>query len=154
MKIRKILLMLVLLLVLVGCGDHIEDTNGPDDFSIETITEEQIINGYIVTAEHQSHIRQNNTYKYSVGKLTGVFEVFKGTFNEEDIAITLSTSVEEGNARIVLVYKGHIMKDFLLNADNQIFTMSNCNGEVRILVVGESAKITCDALVESSKNSK
>lgn len=148
MKIRKILLMLVLLLVLVGCGDHIEDTNGPDDFSIETITEEQIINGYIVTAEHQSHVRQNNTYKYSVGKLTGVFEVFKGTFNEENIALTINTSVEEGNARIVLVYKGHVIKDFLLNAANQTYTMSNCNGEVRILVVGESAKLSCDVVLE------
>ena len=147
----KLILLIILLLALTGCGKHIEDTNGPEDFTLETITEEDILNGYPEVAVKQSLERDGNEYKYSVKKMTGVKEIFKGSFQNEDIAITLNTSVESGNANIVLLYKNIILKRFLLNAENQVFSMTGLNGEIRILVVGESAKVNVDFIVESSK---
>ena len=130
---------------------YFEDKNGPDDFTLETITEEDILNGYSVVSVKQSLVRKNNEYKYSVKKLSGVEEIFKGSFKDEDVAITLDTSVESGNAQIVLVYKGMILKRFLLNSENQVFSMTGLNGEIKILVAGESAKVNVNFIVESSK---
>ena len=150
-KISKFILLIILLFTLTGCGKHIEDTNGAEDFTLETITEEDILNGYPVSSVKQSMERVGNEYKYSVKKMTGVEEIFKGSFQDEDIAITLNTSVESGNAQIVLVYKNIILKRFLLNEDNQVFSMIGVKGEIKILVAGESAKIKIDCTVESSK---
>mgnify|MGYP003478078095 FL=1 len=150
-KISKFILLIILLLTLTSCGNHIEDKNGPDDFTLETITEEDILNGYSVVSVKQSLVRKNNEYKYSVKKLSGVEEIFKGSFKDEDVAITLDTSVESGNAQIVLVYKGMILKRFLLNSENQVFSMTGLNGEIKILVAGESAKVNVNFIVESSK---
>ena len=71
---------------------YFEDKNGPDDFTLETITEEDILNGYSVVSVKQSLVRKNNEYKYSVKKLSGVEEIFKGSFKDEDVAITLDNS--------------------------------------------------------------
>ena len=138
-KITSCILLIILLFTLTGCGKHIEDTNGAEDFTLETITEEDILNGYPVSSVKQSMERDGNE------------EIFKGSFQDEDIAITLNTSVESGNAQIVLVYKNIILKRFLLNEDNQVFSMTGVKGEIRILVAGESAKVKIDCTVESSK---
>ena len=151
-KISRFILLLILLLTLTGCVEHIEDTNGADNFSLETITDQDILNGFPTISVRQSKVRKNNEYKYSVKKITGVEEVFKGSFKNENVAITINTSVEEGNARIVLVYKNQILKQFMLNADNQVFSMINVDGEIKIIVAGESAKINIDFIVESEKS--
>jgi hypothetical protein len=151
-KISRFILLLILLLTLTGCVEHIEDTNGADNFSLETITDQDILNGFPTISVRQSKVRKNNEYKYSVKKITGVEEVFKGSFKNENVAITINTSVEEGNARIVLVYKNQIIKQFMLNADNQVFSMINVDGEIKIIVAGESAKINIDFIVESEKS--
>ena len=151
-KNSRFILLLILLLTLTGCVEHIEDTNGADNFSLETITDQDILNGFPTISVRQSKVRKNNEYKYSVKKITGVEEVFKGSFKNENVAITINTSVEEGNARIVLVYKNQIIKQFMLNADNQVFSMINVDGEIKIIVAGESAKINIDFIVESEKS--
>ena len=151
-KTSRFILLLILLLTLTGCVEHIEDTNGADNFSLETITDQDILNGFPTISVRQSKVRKNNEYKYSVKKITGVEEVFKGSFKNENVAITINTSVEEGNARIVLVYKNQIIKQFMLNADNQVFSMINVDGEIKIIVAGESAKINIDFIVESEKS--
>lgn len=151
-KISRFILLIILLLTLTGCVEHIEDTNGENNYSLETITDQDILNGYPTISVRQSMVRKNNEYKYSVKKLTGVEEVFKGGFKNEDVAITINTSVEEGNAKIVLVYKNQIIKKFLLNSENQVFSMLNVDGEIKIIVAGESAKITLDFIVESGKS--
>ena len=43
-KFFALLLALVLMLGFTACGVEIADTNGPDDYSLATITEENIIN--------------------------------------------------------------------------------------------------------------
>ena len=48
------------------------------------------------------------------------------------------------------VYKGMILKRFLLNSENQVFSMTGLNGEIKILVAGESAKVNVNFIVESS----
>ena len=47
---KKILcLLLVLLSIMLSSCSQIEDTNGPDDYSIVTFTDEDILNGRINT---------------------------------------------------------------------------------------------------------
>lgn len=43
-KLLHLFLAGVLCLSLTGCGEQYEDTNGADDFSLENITDENIIN--------------------------------------------------------------------------------------------------------------
>ncbi len=151
-KIGQILLFLILLLSLTSCVKHIEDTNGDTNYSLEVITKENMLEGIPTVTLGRKIVRKNNEYKCSIKKLSGVDELYKGSFRNEDVAVTLSNSIESGNAKIILVYNDIVIKEFMLNSENQIISLSNTKGEIRIIVAGESAKISVEFTVESEKS--
>ena len=151
-KISKVIFLMVLLLSLCSCVKHIEDTNGESNHSLTVITKEDMLNGYPTKTVGRKISRKNNEYNCSIKKFSGVEELFSGSFKDEDVAVKLNSKVESGNAKIILVYNEIIIKEFSLNASNQIVSLTNTNGKIRILVAGESAKISVDFTVESTKS--
>ena len=84
-KVLMILFVCLLMIVLTSC-QHIEDSNGPDDYSVTTFTDEDILKGY------NSHISigmfRNSSYSngvlkgtYKVSKLSGIYKVNNFKYN-------------------------------------------------------------------------
>lgn len=128
---------------------HIEDTNGADNYKLQTITGYNIINldvGALNVKESTSSI--TNTTTYSSDKFTGVYEIYgeniKG--NRFDISIN-HAQVNSGNFRMVLVHNNKIVHEFKLNELMQDYTLENPDGYVALRIAGESADFMFDYMV-------
>ena len=83
-KMKKILFGIMGVAVIVVCVfsfltsdlEHIEDTNGPDDISLTTITDQDIIEHKMGSMGlRKSTNNLNNTIRFSSDKFTGVYEI-------------------------------------------------------------------------------
>lgn len=121
--------------------EHIEDTNGPDDYSLQQITDYNIINmdvGAINLIESDELL--NNLPTYKSNKYTGVSEIFMTNISGNRFDITLyNLQVESGNLKVVLVHNDEIVHEFKLNELEQTYTLKNPKGNVSLRVAGESA---------------
>ena len=121
--------------------EHIEDTNGPDVYKLQTITDGNIINRDI-GAKGLSTVTNNitDTTEYKSDKFTGVEEIYGVNIvgNRMDITIT-NLQVYSGNFRAVVVYNDEIVHEFKNNEMMETFTLEKPNGYVAIRVAGESA---------------
>ena len=148
----SVLAALMVLAVLSGCGGGIEDTNGETDFTLQTITDADIIEGMNTMSfmSSQSSVTVNGVSKnkISVGTMSGVMELYEGRLNNESLTVVLSGSVTKGNARIVVVLENEIVHDFELNAADQSFTLENASGRVYIKIAGESAGFSVEYTAE------
>ena len=146
---KKFLLALLICLLMVnltGCN-HIEDSNGPSDYSITTFTDEDILKGYnshVSMGMFRSSSHKNGILKgtYKVSKMSGVFKVnnYKDS-NNTIINFDIQFVCEEGNAMLVIVSDDNIVKKIDANSDLS-FDLPNDGNNYKLLVVGESAKIT------------
>ncbi len=131
-----------------------QDTNGLDNFSLQHITDEQIINGSI-------GITKNNYRSNSGGEKTGI-ENYSGVDREyinisahklsgvelvqatkattDNVEITADTKVESGNFRLVVVIDEDIYSDFEINTKDTI-KIKNCRDkEIFVYIAGENTK--------------
>lgn len=136
---KRILCIISVLLVcaaLTGCTD-IEDTNGADDFTLRTITDENIIKGMSSTAISSVKTTNGGLTSVKVGKLSGVQQLQR--FGKGDYVIKVSLEVTSGNLRLVLCSKTEIVHEFKVNEADQMFTVNGDIGELYLKVAGESA---------------
>lgn len=153
-KLKKIILpVLALIFVVVGCIwifssdlEHIEDTNGADNYSLQQITDSNIINMDIGSLNYtESTNRITNTTTYSSDKFTGVAEIFMTNIKGNRFDITINhAQVNSGNFKIVLVHNDEIVHEFKLNELMQSYTLENPNGDVSLRIAGESADFEFD----------
>lgn len=131
-----------------------KDTNGPDNFSLQHITDEEILNNY-------TNVTTNNYIYHSSGEATG-FENFSGYDHQNmfasaeklsgkqviqatkaltnNIEITADTKIKSGNFRLVVVIDEEIYDDFKINTKDTI-KIKNCKDkEILVYIVGENAK--------------
>lgn len=143
---------LVVMLFLGNGVEHIEDTNGAEDFSITTITDEQIlaINCESVGMGKKSSIFSGDTVTYYSNKFTGVYELYyTEVLASTGMSITVNhAEVTAGNARIVVIMEGEIIHDFALNELTQTYLIENPKGRVSLRIVGESAAFELDYSVD------
>ena len=121
--------------------DHIEDTNGAENYSLQEITDYNIIN-MDIGAKNFSESKSvlSGLPEYSSKKFTGVAEVYRTNIVANRFDITLyNTCVNAGNLRIVLVHNDEIVHEFKLNELIQSYTLENPKGTVSLRVAGESA---------------
>ncbi len=131
-----------------------KDTNGADNFSLQHITDEQIINGStgITKTNYQIYSSGEKTgienfsdfdsenVRITVDKLSGVELIQATKATTKNVEITADTRVESGNFRLVVVIDKEIYKDFDINKKDTI-RIKNCKGkEIFVHVVGENAK--------------
>lgn len=148
-KMKNALIGAVAVIVLV-CGafsllssdlEHIEDTNGADNYDLQEIYDYNIINKDIGALNFsQSDELFNNLPTFKSKKFTGVAEVYATNMVANRFDITLyNTTVNSGNFKIVLVHNDEIVHEFKLNELEQSYTLENPKGTVALRIAGESA---------------
>lgn len=136
-KIVSIFCPLILIFCLSACS-HIEDTNGEENFELNTLSDSDIINGTSVKANVVVQSFIINKGKLKISKLSGVKLV--DTFNlfNEDLTIVFNTKVKSGNFKLVVIYNGRI-DEIPINTTYE-YKLENALGECIVKVAGESAK--------------
>ena len=124
--------------------EHIEDANGPDDYSLVTITDENIITQDIGALNVQMASGLFNPLNDGISiksdKFTGVYRIFQTNFlfnSDFDMDIA-GFWVNSGNFRMCIVNDGKIIADvepdMLVNV-----SLENLNGSFELIIAGESA---------------
>jgi len=160
-KVKNILIGVVVVIFLVVFAvwmltsprpEHIEDTNGADNYSLQTITEQDVVEqqmgsrGSINKNESQLGNISSGT-KYSSKKFTGVNRLYTATiFKGSDIYVSLSSfEVKEGNFAFYIVFDGEVVGK-LEPSDDVVseFTLENVEktGDLEYIIAGESANFS------------
>lgn len=120
---------------------HIEDTNGADVYTLQTITDEDIINMNIGNkGVWESKDNLTNITTYSSDKFSGVYEVYNTNFVGTNLKVTVrNLKVNEGNFKLVLVVNDEIVHEFNLNESTQTYMLEEVSGNISLRIAGESA---------------
>ena len=120
--------------------EHIEDINGIDNYSLNTITDSNIIKlncGPLYETDNEYIIDDS---KISLIKFSGVMEIHGEDYNNESLQIDLKNlKITEGNLQTVLLVDNKIIHKFNSNESNQSFKVDNISGYVALRIAGESA---------------
>lgn len=142
-KLLFALLTVSVLLSLPGCMIvSYEDTNGPSDFSLQTLTDQDIIRGTNTSTVMSSAVTVNNKTVCKAQTMSGVVTLFEKRFDNEPLQIVVSCEITKGNARLILVIDDSIVHSFALNEDNQQFVLNHAAGKVCLKLAGETAGYT------------
>ena len=139
-RLLTVIFIIFLSITLTSCS-HIEDTNGPDDYSLVKISDEEILGVRSASTKIGAFESQTGrTIKVKVSKFSGVEKLQSFKTTNSDITFTVSVTVNSGNFKAVLVQEGKIIHTFNNNASNQVVTVKQGTGTVSFYVAGESAK--------------
>ena len=144
MRRSLVCLLLALSLLLSGCGliKTYEDTNGPDDFSLPTLTETDLLHNNSHSAVGMVSSTLNNHAMIRANTFNGVLEIVR---IRQDCTITLDCSVTKGNARLYLCTEDAIVHDFALNEAAQSVDVSTSDGTVYLRIAGEDCGFSVEA---------
>ncbi len=140
--------------------DHIEDTNGADNYALQTITEQDVVElkmgsrGTVSESETQMNIAGlsiSDGRKYSSSKFTGIYQLYATTlFKGSDIYVNLSQfEIKEGNFAFYIVFDGEIVGQIVPSETGvSEFTLDNVEktGSLEYIIAGESASFEFIAL--------
>ena len=161
-KIKNVL-WIVFAVVLVGVfivwfqldpiPEHIEDTNGADNYNLQTITEQDILGQKIgvrgTLSQRETHldiagVNISSGVRYSSKKFTGVSLLHASTvFKGSDIYVTLAEfEIKEGNFAFYIIFDDEIIGK-IIPSDSAYseFLLKNVEktGAVQYVIAGESA---------------
>ena len=148
-RIKKIIGTLVFVVAIIAAVvmllnnpvEHVEDTNGADNYELQTITDEDIVNmemgakGYAVTTHNIT-----KTTEISSGKFTGVHRVvYSNLLGKSDFVLNIHNfKVEGGNFKMAVVHDGGIV-DVLTAETAENYVLEDVSGTVSLVIAGESA---------------
>ncbi len=155
----KNILWIVLAVVIVVAGivwmlvsprpEHIEDTNGADNYSLQTITEQDVVEQKMgakgTVSESETQLGNiSSGIKYSSEKFTGVYRLHTTTlFKGSDIYVSLAGfEIKEGNFAFYIVFDGEVVgKITPSDTITSEFTLKNVEktGTLEYVIAGESA---------------
>ena len=136
----------LLCLGLAGCGSTTyADTNGDDVFTLQTITDENIIHleigssGLNYSEEGLSDVTLSS--EYSAKDFNGVEQLYTTNFIvPSDVHIYIGhMNVDSGNFKLVAINNDEIIHEFALDTFNEEFTFENLEGSFSVHLAGESA---------------
>lgn len=140
-KIVVLLLLLsISLLTFSSCMSHIEDTNGEDDHSLCSLTDEDMVDGGSYLQQGSTRSEINGKVKIRINKFSGVNTIESIRIRGEAKKLTLTATVESGNFRLFIVKDGEIFADLKADGTQDSVTFSD-NGEYHLRIAGESAHI-------------
>ena len=134
-------LILAMCLGLVACG-QIEDTNGEQDYSLATITEEQLVKGTNSSSKVGFlHTQINNSHTFKVNKFSGVeaIESVRATESTKSITFLVESTRNSGNLYVYVRCDGQIVGDFEIGARDDLVLENPAPGKYELCVAGESA---------------
>lgn len=140
-------LFLAVALLLSGCGSlsHIPDTNGTEDFSLCSITQEELI-------AKSTHVLQQNTVtassngrvSFRTRKLSGIAEIYRFTnWEAGDCVFTVSSALTEGNLKLYFYSDGKILCDVPVGQTVTV-TLPGVEGPCALRAVGESTAFSVE----------
>ena len=154
------LLIALAVIISVASSSKFVDTNGPENFSLTEITRGEILskdNNYrssMVSERHSGHHTniigtrlRDYDYDYisrSFGKIHGVVILQATKISGNTLTLNISSSVETGNAEIVIMVDGEYYCSVDVNQDRSITLENISDKEVIIKLAGEGAKIKID----------
>lgn len=132
--------------ILLGGTDHIEDTNGPEDFSLQTITGEDIVGMNMGSTGGPSISRSSLTgsaVEFSAEKFTGVYEILYDNFiSASDFEVNLTAyEIYEGNFQLVVVHNDEIVATLEPGLFVE-YRLEDITGYVSLRIAGESASFS------------
>lgn len=148
-NIKNKLFVPVILIVVIIAGvmlfntdlEHIEDTNGAENFELQTITDEDIAKiemGSLNVATSTNSI--TNMTEISSSKFTGVYEVlYTNLIGKSDFLLNIyDFQINGGNFKMVVVHNGKIIHT-LTPENAEEYLLEDVNGTVSLVIAGESA---------------
>ncbi len=147
-KIICILLVLMFALTITGCGVEIADENGPDDTSLATITEENIINldlgaaGYSMSPGSDDENYMTTLTKFKGKEFSGVADLYTTNYiGKSDVTIDLTTiQVDSGNFLVCVVLDDEIVYEFNNEDMMQTCELKDIKGTLSVRIAGETAE--------------
>ncbi len=148
-NIKNKLFVPVILVVVIIAGvmllnsdlEHIEDTNGAENFELQTITDEDIAKIEMGSSNVTTSTNDiTNMTEISSKKFTGVHEVlYINLLGKSDFMLDLyDLKVNGGNFKMAVVHDGKIVKT--ITEENYEETLiEDINGTVSLVIAGESA---------------
>ena len=132
--------------LILGTPEHIEDTNGADDLSLQTITDENIINLDFGAVGGPTISRRNgwsNTVEFSAKKYTGVTEILYDNYiGTTGFEVALSDfEVYDGNFKLIVVYNDEIVATLEPGAVVE-YRLEDVSGYISLRIAGESASFS------------
>ena len=154
------LLIALAVIISVASSSKFVDTNGPENFSLTEITRGEILskdNNYrssMVSERHSGHHTniigtrlRDYDYDYisrSFGKIHGVVILQATKISKNTLTLNINSSVESGNAEIVIIVDGEYYCSVDVNQDQPITLQGISNKEVVVKLAGEGAKMKID----------
>lgn len=142
---KKVLIILVLLF-LESCGinnlNHIEDTNGDDNYFLNTLTEKEVLskNPHALFLKSRT-TETNKKFKFSCEKFSGVSDIISYNLNEtNNYLFIVNATINKGNGDIFIYKDGKriALIDWSLN---QEIKLENIKGKISFRIAGESANM-------------
>lgn len=153
-KTKKILAIVGAVAIVIVCAfsflnsdlEHIEDTNGEDNYKLQKITDYNIIDRDIgALGLNTTKNAITNVTTYSSEKFTGVEEIYGNNIWGNRFEITINHArVDSGNFKIVLLEDDKIVHEFKLNELTQTYVLENPSGYISLRIAGESADFQLD----------
>lgn len=146
---KKLLLIILSLLFLESCGinnlNHIEDVNGDDNYSLNTLTEKDVLSKNPQALFLKSRTTEkNNKFKFSCEKFSGVSDIKTFNLKEEKVYyFKVNATITVGNGEIFIYSDGKkiITVDWALN---QEIKLENIKGKISFRIAGESANMNIE----------
>ena len=126
--------------------EHIEDTNGADNFELQQITDENIIKddlGAVGGPKISRPVLLGDTVEFSAKKFTGVYEILYDNYiMPSDFELNLTGyEISGGNFKMVVVHDDKIVAtlepDLFVN-----YRLEDVKGTVSLMIAGESASFS------------
>ena len=144
-KLMVIALSLCLVMSLVGCGTQYEDTNGDDNFSLQTITDQNIIkldvgsSALNYTEENLGDLLYSS--EYSSKNFNGVAQIYQtNCLLPSDLEVYIGhMNVTKGNFQLAVINNDEIIYEIPLDSFGDTFRFEDISGSFAIHVAGESA---------------
>lgn len=149
-----VMIVVAIVLVIKNPGpEHIEDTNGPDNYALQQITPEDVVaqemgaRGGLTTEEKKfgfAGISVSKGLKYSCKQFTDVSQVYTSTiFKGSDILVRLEDfRIESGNFAFFVILDGEIVAELRPDESGRVdYTFENVEdtGCLEYVIAGESA---------------
>lgn len=144
-KFLCLILTVLMLLSCAGCGTIYEDTNGDDDYSLQTITDENIIQLNVGASGLSYSETTLDSLSISSGyhsrNFNGVERIYLADYIfPSDVSVYIGTfSVNKGNFEAVAIHNDQIIQEFTPDSFNQTFIFEDLTGSFSIHLAGESA---------------
>ena len=143
-NINKPLIYLLSICTLASCGfdnlTHSEDTNGEDDISLCSLTEEDLLEKHPHALFNMSSTSSNNTKTtFKCNIFSGVSDIASYTIKEKT-SFTITSLIESGNGDFFIYQDGKRIYSIGFPYNDTI-VLSDVTGKISFRIAGESAKM-------------